>query len=116
MYKLLDNIMIFIKEVMKNCKVEFTAGGTTLPEVHVKGGIFLADAFSQIPFVIEIMPLNYIFKKCTKNSKFTKPPENIKHFMYMDDIKLFAQNEKNEDSDTNNKNMQTGERSGILLW
>ena len=36
--------------------------------------------------------------------------------MYMDDIKLFAKNEKElGDSNTNNKNIQTGNRDGIWL-
>ena len=38
--------------------------------------------------------LNHIIRKCTRSYKFTKSSEKINHFMYMDDIKLFAKNEK----------------------
>ena len=33
-------------------------------------------------------------RKCTGEYKLTKSPEKIKHLMYMDNIKLFAKNEK----------------------
>ena len=40
------------------------------------------------------MPLNYICRKYTEGYKFDKLQEKINLFMYMDDIKLFAKNEK----------------------
>ena len=40
------------------------------------------------------MPLNHIFKKCTARYKLSKSQKKIKHFMYMNGIKLFAKNEK----------------------
>ena len=40
------------------------------------------------------MPLNHIFRKCTAGCKLNRSKENINHLMYMDDIKLFAKNEK----------------------
>ena len=41
-----------------------------------------------------MMPLNHIFKKFTTGFKLSKSQEKINHLMYMDDIKLFAKNEK----------------------
>ena len=43
-------------------------------------------------FVIAMIPLNYILRKCTVGKQFTKSLE-INHLMYMDDIKLFSKNE-----------------------
>ena len=40
------------------------------------------------------MPLNYIFRKCTAGYKLSRSQKKINHLMYMDDIKLFAKNEK----------------------
>ena len=40
------------------------------------------------------MPLNHILRKCTAGCKFSISLEKINHLMYMDDIKLFAKNEK----------------------
>ena len=41
-----------------------------------------------------MMPLKHIFRKCTADYKLSKSQEKINHLMYMDDIKLFAKNEK----------------------
>ena len=40
------------------------------------------------------MPLNHIFRKCTAGYKLSRSQEKNNHLMYMDDIKLFAKNEK----------------------
>ena len=40
------------------------------------------------------MPLNQLFRQCTGCYKLTKLQEMIYHLMYMDDIELFAKNEK----------------------
>ena len=41
-----------------------------------------------------MMPLNHILRKCTAGYKLIRSQEKINHLMYMDDIKLFAKNEK----------------------
>ena len=40
------------------------------------------------------MPLNQILRKCTAGYKLSRSQEKINYLMYMDDIKLFAKNEK----------------------
>ena len=40
------------------------------------------------------MPLNHILRKCTAGYKLSRSQEKGNHLMYMDDIKLFAKNEK----------------------
>ena len=40
------------------------------------------------------MPLNHILRKCTTGYKLSRSPVKINHVMYMDDIKVFAKNEK----------------------
>ena len=62
--------------------------------MKMQRGVFQGDAFSPSLFVIAIIPLNHILRKCTGGYKFTKSRENINPLMYMDDIKLFAKNEK----------------------
>ena len=41
-----------------------------------------------------VTQLNYILRKCKGGNRFTKSQEKMNHFLYMDDIKIFAQNEK----------------------
>ena len=40
------------------------------------------------------MPLDHIHRKYTAGYKLSRSQEKISHVMYMDDIKLFAKNEK----------------------
>ena len=79
---------------MKTWRVELTAGGRSLTEIKIQKGIFQGDALSPLLFIIAMMPLNYILRKCTAGYKLSRSQEKINHLMYMDDIKLFAKNEK----------------------
>ena len=45
-------------------------------------------------FIIAMMPLNHTLRKCTAGYKLSRSQEKINHLVYMDDIKLFAKNEK----------------------
>ena len=40
------------------------------------------------------MPLHHILRKCTVGYKLNRSQEKINYLMYIDDIKLFAKNEK----------------------
>ena len=45
-----------------------------------------------------MMPLNHILRKCTVRYKLSKSQEKTNHLMYMDDINLFAKNEKEQEN------------------
>ena len=94
MYKISHEVINFIEKTMKTWKVELTAGGRSLAEAKVQRGIFLGDAPSQLQFIIAMMPLNHILRKCAAVYKLSRSQEKINHLMYLDDIKLFAKNEK----------------------
>ena len=94
MYKISDKVTKIITEAVKKWKVKLIAGGKTLTEGKIQNGIFQEDALSPLLFVTVMMPLNYILRKSTGGYKFTTLQEKINHLMYMDDIKLFAKNEK----------------------
>ena len=63
-------------------------------ELQIWSNIFQQDSFSPPIFVIEIIPLNYLLNKCKGSKKFTKSEEKISHLIHMDDIKIFAKNER----------------------
>ena len=79
---------------MKNWRVELTAGGKSLTEVKIPRGIFQGCSLSPLLFVIVMMPLNHILRKCTGGYELHNLQEKINHLMYMCDIKLFVKNEK----------------------
>ena len=83
---------------MKIWKVELTGGGRSFAEAKVQRGIFQGDPLSPLPFLITMMPLNHILRKFPAGYKLCKLQEKINHLMYMDDIKLFAKKEKEQET------------------
>ena len=75
-------------------RVELIAGGRSLAEAKIQGAIFQGDALLPLLFIIAMMPLNHILRKCTAWYKLSRSQGKINHQMYMDDSKLFAKNEK----------------------
>ena len=73
---------------MKNWWLELITG-RRLAEVKIQRGIFQGNALSLLLFVIAIMTLNHILRKCTGSYNLTKLQEKI-----IKDIKMFAKNEK----------------------
>ena len=94
MYKISHEVINFIEQTMKTWRVELTAGGRSVAETKNQRGIFQGDALSPLLFIIAMMPLNHILRKCAAGYKLSRSQEKINHLMYMDDIKLFAKNEK----------------------
>ena len=94
MYKISHETINFIEKTMKNWRVESAAGGKSLAETKNQRGIFQRDALSPLQFIIAMMPLNHILRKCMAGYKLSRLQEKVNHLMYMDDIKLFAKNEK----------------------
>ena len=93
-YQIPDQIVQFIENTMQTWRVELIAGGQSLVEVKMQRGIFQGDALSPLLFVIAMMALNLFLSKFTARYKLSKSHEKNNYSIYMDDIKLFAQNEK----------------------
>ena len=89
MYKISYEVLNLIGKTMKTWMVKLTAGGTSLSETKTLRGIFQRVAQSLLRFIIAMMPLNNILRKCTAGNKLSKS-QKINHLMYIDDIKLFA--------------------------
>ena len=94
LYTISHEVINFIEQAMNTWRVELTAGGRSKAETKIQRGIFKGDALSPLLFIIAMMPLNHILRKCTTGYKLSRSQEKINHLMYMDDIKLFAKNEK----------------------
>ena len=72
---------------MENWNVEWEAEEQTLAEEKIQRNIIQGDSLSLLLFVLAMMPLSYIVRKCTDVYKLTKSPERFNHLI--DDIKLF---------------------------
>ena len=75
MYKKSDEVIKFIDNTVRNWRVELTAGGKSLTEMKIQRGIFQRDALSPFLFVIAIMPIKHIRRKCIGGYKLQKSPE-----------------------------------------
>ena len=96
---------------MQTQRVEVTTGEQSLAEVKIQRCIFQGDALSPLLFVMDI---NHLRWKFTAGYKLSKSQEKINHLMYMDDINLFARNEKElEIPTTNCKNISSRYRNRI---
>ena len=93
-YKISDEVINFIDKNMKSWRVELTAGGSRLAKSKIQRVIFQGDALTPLLFIIDIMPLNHLLRKCTAGYKLSKSQEKVNHSMYMDDLKLCAKNDK----------------------
>ena len=69
MYKISHETINFIEKTMKNWRVELTAGGKSLAETKIQRGIFQGDAQSPLLFIIAMIPLNLIVRKCSTGYK-----------------------------------------------
>ena len=94
MYKISHETINFIEKKHENWRVELTAGGGKgLTEKKIQRGIFQGNALSLLLLIIVMLPLNHVLRKCTAGYKL-RSQEKLDHQIYMDDIKLFANNEK----------------------
>ena len=56
---------------MKTWKMELTAGGRSLVEANTQRGIFQDNAQSPLLFIIAMLSLNHILRKCTARYKLS---------------------------------------------
>ena len=91
-----DKILCFIPKTIKNLKVESTARGKMLAEVHIQRSIFLGDLISPLQFVIAMMLFRYIPRIFTGGYKVTKSQETIIH---LKNDKIFVKNKKKKEQE-----------------
>ena len=72
MYKISNEVIKFIEKTMKTWGVGLTAGGRSLAEAKIQRGIFQGDTLSPLIFLIAMMPLNTILRKCTTGYKLSR--------------------------------------------
>ena len=72
MYKISHEVLNFIEQNMKTWRVELTAGGRSIAETKIQRGDFQGDALSPLLFIIAMMPLNCILRKCAAGYKLSR--------------------------------------------
>ena len=78
-YKISHEVINFIEKTMQTWIVELTAGGRRINETKIQRGIFEGDAQSPLLFIIAMMPLNHMFRKCTTRYRLSWSQEKLNH-------------------------------------
>ena len=81
---------------MEKRKVTLCSGNSELVQVEIKQGIFQGDSLS--PLVLALILLSLILRKEKAAYEFSQSKKKINHLLFMDDLKLYSQNEKGLDS------------------
>ena len=82
---------------MKAWRVNLTCNNESQGRVDIKQGIFHGDSLSPLLFVLSYS-IDLILHKSESAYKFSSTKEKINHFLFMDDLKLYANNKKGLDS------------------
>ncbi|XP_066930545.1 uncharacterized protein [Clytia hemisphaerica] len=61
---------------------------------QIKNGIFQGDSPSGLHFVICLLPLTWLLNKTNIGYKLSNSNQKVSHLMFMDDLKLYAPNDK----------------------
>ena len=83
---------------MTGWKTDLTSNGKSLGGVSIKRGIFQGDSLSPLLFVISMIPLTLILRKCKVGYTYATDKTKINHLLFMDDVKLYAKSQSQLDT------------------
>ena len=69
-----------------------------LGEVNIRRGIFQGDSLSPLLFVVCLLPLTHILRDAASGYHFASNGKKVNYLLFMDDLKLYASNEKSLES------------------
>ena len=74
------------------------SNGQNLGDANIRRGIFRGDSLSPLLFVVCLIPLSVILRKTKGKYQLGKEGESINHLLFMDDVKLYGNDERQIDS------------------
>ena len=92
-----QNIKNLLANSMNGWKTELTSNGQSLGSVDIKRGIFQGDSLSPLLFVITMIPLTLILRKCEAGYSYGNDIK-INHLLFTDDLRLYAKTSNQLDS------------------
>ena len=93
-----QNIQRLVGASMKNWRRTLMSNGQNLGDVNIRRGIFQGDSLSPLLFVVCLIPLSVILRKTKGKYQLGKEGESINHLLFMDDLKLYGNDERQIDS------------------
>ena len=83
---------------MSSWRVQLNVGDQVLRNVNIRRRIFQGDSLSPFLFVICLLPMFLILRKMKAGHGLGKNRPKLNHLLYMDDLKLFGQSERDIES------------------
>ena len=78
------------------------SGNEELARVNIQKGIFQGDTISPLLFIIDLIPLSHSLQKVNARYQLVKGQhKKINHLLFMDDLKLYEDSEKEAERLTN---------------
>ena len=97
-----DNISHLLSKSMESWQTILMSGNEELARVNIQRAIFQGDTLSPLLFVIGLIPLSHILRKLNAGYQIGKGQhKKINHLIFMDDLKLYENNEKETERLTN---------------
>lgn len=98
-YKIDEKIINLFKSIMDTwttrLRVKSAQTEYLTEPINIKRGIFQGDSFSPMWFCLSLNPLSNMLKRSNYGYRIEgQPRQNLSHLFYMDDLKLFAANEQ----------------------
>ncbi|XP_029643285.1 uncharacterized protein LOC115217674 [Octopus sinensis] len=87
-----------VNESKKHWNTEMIGRKQKLGKVNIRHGIFQGDSLSPLLFVLVMTPLTLILRKVKIAYDLGKGSGQINHLLFMDDVKIYAKNEKQLES------------------
>ena len=77
-------------------QLNHTQGVLATRTIDIKSGIFQGDSLSPLLFCVALAPLSFLLNRSPYGYKIGK--ETINHLFYMDDLKTYAKNDKEQEN------------------
>ena len=94
LFQVAKNICSFISQVMVQWHTQLFCNNHLLGTVRIQCGIFQGDSFSPLLFVLALMPLTLILRKCAGGYQLGNEHHHVNHLLYLDDLKLYGRNQQ----------------------
>ena len=100
MYRFNEKLIKFMEASMNNWKTTmklfYNDGCITTDQMKIKRGIFQGDSFSPLLFCLALVPLTSELAASGYGYKISNASAPISNLFYMDDLKLYSKNEKEQ--------------------
>ena len=93
-----EQIKHFFSESMKSLRVDLICNNQSLCGINIKREIFQTFSLLLLLFVLCLVPLATILRKSESAYHFSSNKGKTNYLLFMDDLKLYAKNEKSLES------------------